>query len=215
MKNLKPISKIFLGILIVLCILYTVGLLNFADGLKSTRYIILAKDDSLNTMIPCNFDKFLNNEKTPKLAIELYNNKAKLSEEPLSYFGNLKSTDFQKRAFYFRVITNSYKGADGSYSEGLANFGKEFIENNTENFVSYFDKKQCFNDYDLYIWADIVISEFLIIREVEYDKLIINDYTKKLKTNCKSCSKTQQNTIDKFEKIIKRKWSDYLNKTEK
>lgn len=281
----KQINKIVLGTLIGLCILSTIGLLNFGHGLGDIVYIVpiilttithlvltivsskrnyngfyvpasiifgllcclifykatigrggeFSWDGSIfflkgnniqtntqtekiedydykttNETQSCDFEKHLNSKTTPKLAIELYYNKAKYSEEPLSYFEYLKSSDKNKREFYFRVITNSYKLSDGAYSEGLGELGKEFIENNTKNFSSFFDNTECFTEKDLETWADIAILEFSIIGEDDYKKPIVDDFTKKLKINCRNCTKTQIRTIDKFEQILKKKWSEYL-----
>ena len=90
----------------------------------------------------CNFNKIITDPKTPKLAIKLFNNDAKYSEEPLSYFDKLKNSDKETREFYFRVLTNSYKNADGAYAEGIGNLGKEFIENNPKQFATFFDNKR-------------------------------------------------------------------------
>ncbi len=154
----------------------------------------------------CNFDKFLNDPKTPKLAKDLINNIAKYSEEPLEYFERLKSTDKQTREFYFKALTNSYKIADGAYSEGLGYSGFEYVENHTQIFVSYFENVECFTESDLNTWADIVMLELMIDGMDENNKPIIDDYITKLKSNCKNSSVDQKETINKFGVILKEKW---------
>jgi len=52
--------------------------------------------------------------------------------------------------------------------------------------------------------------EFSISGEGSYDKPIVDDYIKKLKSNCKECSTTQKETINKFGLILKVKWSQFL-----
>ncbi|WP_426064232.1 hypothetical protein [Flavobacterium sp. DSP2-3-1] len=158
----------------------------------------------------CNFDKFLNDPKTPKLAKDLINNTAKYSEESLSYFISLKSKDKQIREFYFKAITNSYKIADGAYSEGLGYSGFEYVKNDTKIFASYFDNVECFTESDLNTWAGIVMLELMIDGTDENNKPIIDDYITKLKSNCKSCTEKQKETINKFGLILKEKWNNYL-----
>ncbi len=159
----------------------------------------------------CDFDKFLKDPNTPKIAKELYYNSYKLKDdEPLDLLEKLESSDFNIRQFYFRVITNSYKISDGAYSEGLGNIGKEYIENKTYEFVQYFDNENCFTDKDLETWADIVILELSIIREPEYDELIIKDYLNKIDLNCRSCSLNQKESLNKFSRILEAKWKDFL-----
>ena len=161
----------------------------------------------------CDFDKFINDPKTPKLAKDIYLNKEwnlNNDNEALALLDSLTAKDKSSRPFYFKVVTLSKKKSDGYYSEGLGLAGYEFVENNTQEFTSYFDNKQCHTDSDLTTWADIVISEFSISGEGSYDKPIVDDYIKNLKTNCKNCSKSQKETINKFGLTLKEKWEEFL-----
>ena len=161
----------------------------------------------------CNFDKIISDPKTPQLAIKLFNNNAKYSEEPLSYFDKLKSTDKETREFYFRVLTNSYKNADGAYAEGIGNLGKEFIENNPKEFATFFDNKYCFNDEDIKTWAKITLLEFEIIDEnIETGKgePLVYGYCKTLIKNSEKYSETQKETINKYCNYLKNEWGEFL-----
>ena len=146
----------------------------------------------------CNFDNFIANKRTPNLAKDIYlDNEWNLSNdtEALALLDSLTAKNKSSRPFYFKVVTKTYKKSDGYFSEGLGLAGKEYVENNTIEFISNFDNKNCFTDDDLKTWADIVILEFSISGEGEYDKPIIDDYIKKLKSNCKDCSPTQRKTL--------------------
>ena len=169
--------------------------------------IAITKDN-----LTCDFDRFLKDPKIPKLAKDLINNKAKnpSDNEPLDYFDKLKSKDIEEREFYFRAITNSYRIADGAYSEGLGYTAKEFIQNYPKDFTSFFDNKSCFTDSDLEIWANILVLEFAIDSDGEYDKPIIDQFINKLKSNCKECSSTQKETINKFGLTLNQKWKEYV-----
>jgi hypothetical protein len=161
----------------------------------------------------CDFDKFLNDPKTPKLAKDIYLNKKwdlNNDTEALALLDSLTAKDKSARPFYFKVVTKTKKKSDGYFSEGLGLAGYEFIENHTQEFSSYFDNKLCHTDNDLATWADIVIMEFSISGEGNYDKPIVDDYIKKLKSNCKDCSTTQKETINKFGLTLKEKWNEFL-----
>jgi len=161
----------------------------------------------------CNFDNFFTNKKTPKLAKDIYlDNDWNLSNdiEALALLDSLTAKNKTSRPFYFKVVTKTYKKSDGYFAEGLGLAGKEYVENNTKEFISNFDNKDCFTDNDLTTWAKIVILEFSISGEGEYDKPIIDDYIKKLKSNCKECSPTQKENINKFGLILKNEWKDFL-----
>lgn len=162
----------------------------------------------------CDFDKFANDPKTPKLAKDIYLDKKwdlNNDTEALALLDSLTAKDKSARPFYFKVVTKTKKKSDGYFSEGLGLAGYQFIENHTQEFSSYFDNKLCYTDNDLGTWADIVIMEFSISGEGSYDKPIVDDYIKKLKSNCKDCSTTQKETINKFCVTLKEKWSEFLN----
>ncbi len=161
----------------------------------------------------CDFDKFLNDPKTPKLAKDIYLDKEwnlRNDTEALALLDSLTAKDKTSRPFYFKVVTKSEKKSDGYYSEGLGYAGYIYVLNNTQEFASYFDNKQCHTDNDLATWADIVIMEFSISGEGSYDKPIVDDYIKKLKSNCKDCSTAQKETINKFGLTLKEKWNEFL-----
>jgi hypothetical protein len=161
----------------------------------------------------CNFDEFIADKKTPKLAKDIYlDNDWNLrnDNEALALLDSLTAKNKQSRPFYFKVVTKTYLKSDGYFSEGLGLAGKEYVENNTKEFISYFDNKDCFTDNDLTTWAKIVILEFSISGEGEYDKPIIDAYIKKLKSNSNDCSSTQKENINKFGLTLKREWKDFL-----
>lgn len=161
----------------------------------------------------CDFDKFLNDPNTSKLAKDIYLDNEwnlKNDNESLALLDSLTTTNKFSRPFYFKVITKSEKKADGYFSEGLGLAGYEFVLNYTQEFASYFDNKACHTDKDLETWADIVIGEFSISGEGEFDQPVVDDYIKNLKSNCKNCSTTQIETVNKFGSILKEKWKEYL-----
>jgi len=147
------------------------------------------------------FKEVIENPKTPELAKMLLNNYASNSEEPLEYFSKLKSNEKVTREFYFKVLTNTNKYADGSYAEGLGNYGKEYIEENTKVFLTYFDNKTCFNDKDLETWADIAMLEFSLLIENTNESEIVEKYIKKLNEILKNLNKI----YDDFLKILDKK----------
>ena len=163
----------------------------------------------------CNF---IADKKTPKFAKDIYlDNDWNLSNDnqALPLLDSLTAKNKMSRPFYFKVVTKTYKKSDGYFSEGLGLAGKEYVENNTKEFISNFDNKDCFTDNDLTTWAKIIILEFSISREGEYDKPIIDDYIKKLKSNCKECSPTQKENISKFVLTLKNEWKEFLKNIDK
>ncbi len=164
------------------------------------------------------FDKFINDPKTPKLAKDIYLDKdwdLRNERESLALLDSLTAKDQYSRPFYFKVVTKTKKKSDGYFSEGLGLAGKEYVENNTKEFVSYFDNKDCFTDKDLATWAEIIMLEFSIIGEDGNNKPIVDNYIKKLKVNCKDCSITQKETINKFGLKLKNEWNNYLKNIDK
>ena len=183
------------------------------EGYKKDTIISSLAESTKNKI--CDFDTFLNDPKTPKLAKELYYNTYKLKDtEPGGLFKKLKTKDFRTRQFYFRVITNSYKISDGAYSYILGCFGDLYIRENTVEFAEYFDNKICFSDKDLETWAKIVILSFASNGDEEYNKSIIDRVIRIYEPNCWNCSPSQKETIRKFCKILKIRWQDKLKSKE-
>lgn len=165
----------------------------------------------------CDFADILADKKTPKLAKDIYlGNDWNLSNENelLGLLDSLTAKNKTSRPFYFKVITISHKKSDGYFSEGLGLAGKEYVENNTKEFISNFDNKNCFTDNDLTTWAEIVILEFSLGGEGAHAKPIIGDFIKKLKSNCKDCSSSQKEIINKFELTLQNKWKEFLENLE-
>jgi hypothetical protein len=158
----------------------------------------------------CDFEKYLNDPKTPKLAKELFENKAKNDDAALEYFKNLKSSDKNEREFYFKVITNLYKVADGSTSEGLGHSGLTHIENNTIDFFNFFENEKCFSEDDLKTWANISMLEFSLEYENENNINIVNDFISKINENCKNCNTSKKETLKKFSNYLTKEWENYL-----
>lgn len=173
-------------------------------------------NSSSNTKLNCEIDNFLNDNNVPKLAKDIYfDNDWDLSNdnETLALLDSLSAKNKTSRPFYFKVITKTYKKSDGYFSEGLGFAGKEYVENNTREFASYFDNRQCFTDKDLETWCDIVLLEI----ELEQDNIettkeehYIYGYCRKLRKQSEKFPKTQKETISKFIKILEKKWSEFL-----
>jgi hypothetical protein len=80
----------------------------------------------------CNFDEFIADKKTPKLAKDIYlDNDWNLrnDNEALALLDSLTAKNNQSRPFYFKVVTKTYLKSDGYFSEGLGLAGKEYVEN--------------------------------------------------------------------------------------
>jgi hypothetical protein len=183
---------------------------NFEEN-KNDTFVIT------DTISNCNYKKYVNGEKTSKLAKAIFYDKNwDLNDDNVhSFFDSLTAKEKNARPFYFRVVTNSFKKSDGYYSEGLGGAGKDYVEENTKEFTSYFDNKACFSDRDLQTWADIVMLEFSLLADNEYDMSLMDNYIKKLTFNCNSCSANQKMTIEKFSKLLNNRWTDLIKEIEK
>jgi hypothetical protein len=164
----------------------------------------------------CNFDNFISDKRTPKLAKDIYlDNDWNLSNdnEALALLDSLTAKNKASRPFYLKVVTKTYKKSDGYFSEGLGNTGYNYVLNNTQEFVTYFDNKECFTDNDLEIWSDIVLLEIHIEQdnvETTKEEHLIYDYCRKLKKKSENFPATQKETINKFTKLLESKWGDFL-----
>jgi len=179
----------------------------FIDTNKVTREVGQPSSESYN----CNFDDFIADNKTPKLAKAIYLDKdwnLSNDREALALLDSLTAKNKTSRPFYFKVVTKTYKKADGYFSEGLGLAGKEYIEMHTKEFIANFDNKDCFTEGDLTTWAKIVMLEFSISGEGE------DDYIKKLQSNCRNCSPVQKENLDKFGLALETEWKAFLKNTD-
>ncbi len=152
------------------------------------------------------FRQYLNDSRTPQLAKDIFNNKWKLKDdEPLDFLENLHGQDIEARPFYFRVVTNSYKQADGAFAEGLGNAGYEYVMNYPGEFSNYFVGQEAFSDADLRTWAEIVLLEFQIISENEYERTLVKSFADDLAKKCKDCSSEQKEVLKKFSRYLQEK----------
>ncbi len=164
----------------------------------------------------CNFDNFIADKKTPKLAKDIYLDKDwDLSNDngALALLDSLTAKNKTSRPFYFKVVTKTYKKSDGYFAEGLGFAGKEYVEKNTKEFASNFENENCFTNKDLETWADIVLLEI----QLEQDNVdstkeehIIYSYCRKLKRQSENYPAKQKETISKFTKILETKWGEFL-----
>ena len=162
------------------------------------------------------FNKYLNDNNTPQLAKDVFNNNWKLKDdEPLEFLAKLHGQEKEARPFYFRVVTNSYKQADGAYAEGLGGAGYNYVKNHPGEFSSYFFGQDGFTDEDLQTWADIVMLEFGILSENEYQKPLMKNYIDCVRKNCKGCSKHQTEVLDRLSRYLKERWSELLKHIDK
>ncbi len=165
-----------------------------------TNAIIIHKKD---------FNKILKDHKTPKIAIEIYNGTYKaVDDSAIDLLEYLESENDLVRWFYFRVITDSYKYADGAYAEGLGSLGTAYIKGKTCEFADYFNNKEIFNENDLETWANIVTLELAINDEIGNETTVL-EFNKILKDNSKNCTPSKKKTIDSFCEIIKKEWKIY------
>jgi hypothetical protein len=184
------------------------------EGNKKGTFISSSPDTT--TKDRWSFNKYLIDPQTPQLAKDIFNNRWKFKDdEPLEFLEKLHGQDKDARPFYFRVVTNSYKQADGAYSEGLGNAAYEYVKNYPGEFLNYFVGQEAFSDNDLQTWADIVMLEFEIISENEYDKPFVKNYLDTVGKNCKECSEQQKKVLEKFGRYLNQRWSEFLKHIDK
>lgn len=189
-------------------------------GERESKQIVVEKTDLDSTLVDTNsriihkkdFEKILKDPKTPKIAIEIYNSTYKaVDDSAIDLLEYLESENDLVRWFYFRVITDSYKYADGAYAEGLGSLGTAYIKGKTCEFADYFNNKEIFNENDLVTWANIVVLELMIVDETGNENTVL-EFNKILKDNSKNCTPSKKKTIDSFCEIMKKEWKIYTEK---
>lgn len=193
-------------------------LFGFSAVLFSCGQSTSTKDKPAPVTDPCHFEKYLNDPHTPDLAKKIFlNENWDLNDDNvLSFFDSVMNKNNESRLFYFKVVANSYQKADGYYSEGLGAFGKEFVENNTREFLSFFDNDKCLGEKELNDWANIVMLEISLLASDLPDSLLrtrgnpTDGYIDGLNKNCIPCTGKEKAILVKFTKSLKQKWQDYV-----
>jgi len=160
----------------------------------------------------CNFNKFIADKNTSVLAKNIYlDNDWNLKNDTaaLALLDSLNAKDKTSRAFYFKIVTKTFERSDGYFSEGLGLAGKEYVDYNTKEFITYFDNKDCFTNKDLETWAKIVMLEFSISADGNDGETVIDDYVQKIKLNCSDCTPKKKQNINTFGKILKQEWNKF------
>jgi hypothetical protein len=151
------------------------------------------------------------NPDIPQLAKDIFKEKWKLKDdEPLQFLKQLDSKDKTSKAFYFKVITNAAKQADGSFAEGLGSAGYNYVKRHPSEFTTYFIGKYKFSEADLDSWVDITMTELQYIEEPKYGDSLIQDYLDSININCKNCTKDQKEVVTKFSEKLLINWSEFL-----
>jgi len=161
---------------------------------------------------PCNFNAMATDKDISELARNIYFNREWSLEndyEALALLDSLQARNKSSRAFYFKVVTKSYEKSDGYYSEVLGYLGKEYIANNTAEFIAFFDNSSCFTRADLMTWTKILIGEFSIIAEENDKRTIVKSYIKLLKSNVKNCTALQKENMNAFCVGLENEWRKY------
>lgn len=182
---------------IIYSILFSLSLLLFSCG----------QADKAAVPSSCDFSRYLKDPNTPQLAKTIFNDQewSLLNDSVMLFLDSLSNP------FYFKVVTISKKKSDGYYSEGLGVAGKEYVEENTKEFTRYFTKQSCFTSEDLTTWVNIVMLEFSILADDKSGRQsLMDNYVKKLNSNCSDCSAEQKDILKKFLQQLQKSWTEYL-----
>jgi hypothetical protein len=153
----------------------------------------------------CNFDEFIVDKKTSKLAKDIYlNNEWNLGkdDEALALLDSLKAKNKHLRPFYCKILSLTIKKTDGYFSEALGLIGKEYVENNSVEFVNNFNYTECFTKDDLNNWADIVMLELGMYGEELATNNVVEDYIKSFRANCRKCNIEQKEISENFCQLL-------------
>lgn len=186
-----------------------ITLLSILLGLNAMNGI---SGQTIEASDPCNFSAMATDKDISELTRNIYFNREWSLEndyEALALLDSLQARNKSSRAFYFKVVTKSYEKSDGYYSEVLGYLGKEYIANNTAEFIAFFDNSSCFTRADLMTWTKILIGEFSIIAEENDKRTIVKNYIQLLKSNVKNCTALQKENMNAFCVGLEKEWRKY------
>lgn len=156
-------------------------------------------DKTANSSYKISVDRFISDKNIPQIAKDLYYEKVKPTDNDatLALIDSISSTG-QAQGFYFLVATKTMKHADGAYSEPLGIAAKEFVENNTIKFLSYFmNNPNLLSKEDFKSWANSVYGEIQIESE-DSEQKAVKDLRQVMRNNCKGQPESYRAKIDEF-----------------
>lgn len=162
-------------------------------------------DKNLHKNYKIEVNSFLDDKNISQLAKDLYSGKVKPtdSDENLALIDSINSVG-HARGFYFLAITKTMQYADGTYSEPLGIATKEFIVNNTVEFLSNFkDNPDLLTNNDFENWARTTYGEIQISSE-ESEQKAVSDLETIMIANCQGLSKEFKDKALEFTRLMKK-----------
>lgn len=143
--------------------------------------------------------QYFSDEKIPDLFKTVFRGERKLNDddETLSLIDSLFSKDKDRHPFYFLLVTKTMYWSDGAFSEPLGQSAKEYVENESRQFLNYFKTEKVLTEEDFNNWADYVAGEIGISSE-NNELQEIENVRKRIVKNCTDCSTEDQKQISKF-----------------
>jgi len=141
---------------------------------------------------------YLSDEKIPQTFKIVFQQRKNpdVDEKTLAIIDSLFSTDKERLPFYFLLVTRTMRWADGAFAEPLGMAVKEYIESNTQQFLTYFSTEIVLTQFDFKQWAKTTLYEILIDSEENLEEL--ENTRNMMKKNCKGCSFEKIKMIDTF-----------------
>ncbi len=111
---------------------------------------------------------------------------------------SLFSRDNERHPFYFWLFTQTIRISDGAATEPMGIAAKNYVERETENFLSYFTGDNTLTSSDFEIWVTLIVGEIAISSE-NNEKQEIDNLLEAIRRNCTDCPQKYIELINRFE----------------
>ncbi len=143
--------------------------------------------------------EYLSDPQIPQIFKDVFQQKRGLYDDgkTSALIDSLSSTDRSRHPFYFVLATRAAWWSDGAFSEPLGMAMKEYVESNTQQFLTYFATEPVLTSSDLELWAEYIVNEMLIESDGEPQKGI-EEIKSSMQKNRAEYSSEKLNVTDRF-----------------
>ncbi len=144
-------------------------------------------------------EQYLGDDKIPHRFKVLVKTEGKSLTDILEALNDsLFSKDSERHPFYFWLFTQTIGISDGATTEPMGIVAKNYVERETEKFLSYFVGDNSLPSSDFDIWAILIAGEIAISAE-NGERQKIDNLLKTIRRNCTYCPRNYIELIDIFE----------------
>jgi hypothetical protein len=169
------------------------------DPIASVDTSTIKRFDQTGLIKNTSLEQYLADDKIPHRFKELVKTDGKsLTDNFEALNDSLFSRDSERHPFYFWLFTQAIRISDGAATEPMGIAAKNYVERETETFLSYFAGDNSLTSSDFENWVTLIVGEIAISAE-NAERQEIDNLIETIRRNCTDCPQNYFELIDRFE----------------